>query len=240
MRTTAVFVMICSFLASACCAQRSLSRVRATASRISTVAEARLLKPVGPVLRVTASTPPGQTADSAASTAAPAGNPAYKTGNGVVLTLCNMLDAATSSELRATNVELSSSLLSNMQSKDPSTYMPIIVSSASPLLNNVAFAWFKGLPPEEHSYLLTFKITPLTWQTSTATIKDCLSGYVGSSLFDGNSNTALISPNTGEWRVWFNYAASDGSIGADLRWTNKPTDRWGELEFYYVQLQQLD
>lgn len=239
MKSLSLFAIILSLFAVECCAQKTITLPRAVPSRIATIAEARQLRLPLTTLRVTASSGESEGAPGQAAPSTTIVSTAYKTGSGVVLSPINMYDGSTASTFVAYGVEAYPMTLQTIAQKDPNAYFPIIVSSCASYSPHCVFrAGFSLLPREAHTYVLTFRIIPLSAMTSTQTIKDSLSGSVGDAHFDGS--TAVISPTTGEWRVLFNYAARDGSLAVTTDWKNANPNGWGELEFYYVQLQQLD
>jgi hypothetical protein len=236
MRITVVLAIACSLLASVCRAERLPLPPTGHPSAIYSVTQLRQIKIGHLPPRVNAFARPGLTLETRTGTTTQP-NPAYTTGKGVVLSPINMQDT-TGSILSLSKADYYQKTLQDIAQKDPNTAVRIEISSCSNMSpHRVLSAWFVGLAPEAHSYMLTLRIVgePILGDP----LKDSLIVYAGDTKFTGND--VLISPNTGEWRMTFNYAAgSNGYINVDTDWRDSVPTRESWVLFYYVQLAQLD
>lgn len=183
--------------------------------------------------------PPGAIPKPGPSNTTGTGNDVYRTGSGLVLRPSAMSHASSSSWLIVNSVTVYDSIRSIMEGTAVTEVFGILFLSNrdTPIIRPVN-AYFRDLPSGLHTYMLTLSMTG-------ENIADHVVLQIGENEFD--SSNYVYTPTTGDIRLLFTYDAGAPGNNNELIMTtiwkhNNSTQPWYQvcLEFYYVQLAQLD
>lgn len=161
-----------------------------------------------------------------------AGNPAYRTGTGVVLRVNRMMDTATGSICYLSYVRYSEQTASRVRADDPSASADFWFGNmTTPPTDPFASGTFRQMPYGQHTYMLTLKMQGMNLDTGVKLV-------VGNQVFQGaalNYNRAAH-----EMRVLFTYDAGGVNRGwvyaAAYKIGSDRLVRWAFIDIQLVQL----
>jgi hypothetical protein len=168
-----------------------------------------------------------------------AGNEVYRTGDGLVLKPSAMSHPATLSWLIVFDVTVYASIADVMQGRAVTESFGILLQSNrdAPTMSPLQ-AYFRGLPSGLHTYVFTLSLHGVD-------VADHIVLQMGANEFD--SSDYVYNPTTGDIRFLFTYDAgapdNNNELVMRVKWRhNDASMAWYQrsLEFFYVQLAQLD
>ncbi|MCX6377096.1 MAG: hypothetical protein NTU88_13865 [Armatimonadetes bacterium] len=160
-----------------------------------------------------------------------AGDPAYRTGTGVVLRPPQMTDPATTSAALVTQADFHQLVTSGIRSNSPSAFVPIAFRTPTNPTYPVVEGIFRGLPYSMHTYMLTVSLFNANASQLRVKIGDTYLPTSGLAV-----NTA-----TGEVRAVFTYNAGGTNKGVLHVFVFKTgTPLAASWFFKHIQLAQLD
>ena len=170
-----------------------------------------------------------------------AGNPAYRTGNGVLLDIMHPTRSDPQAVLLVQNVEWNQNIISSLMADNPDPVLSQL-RLAQPQPSFLATAQFKDLPSAKHTYLLTIGTTA---ELEGLKVELLRGSYAVPEYTPGVSNIVQelgpdklsATPGANEVRVLFSYAA--GAEPLSVRWYWGPTGS-ARCEFHHLQFVQLD
>ncbi len=169
------------------------------------------------------------------------GNPAYSTGNGVLLDVMHPTKSNPQAVVLVQNVEWDQNIISSLMADNPDP----ILSQLRPFQSEASFlvtAQFKDLPSAKHTYLLTLGTTA---EVKGMKVELLRGQYAMPEYTPGVSNivqelgpaSLTAKPDTNEVRALFTYAA--GTEPLSVRWYWGPAGS-ARCTFHHLQLVQLD
>lgn len=170
-----------------------------------------------------------------------AGNPAYRTGNGVLLDIMNPMRSDPQAAVLVQNVEWDQNIISSLMADKPD---PVLTQLrlAQPQPSFLVTAQYKDLPSAKHTYLMTLGTTADREELKVQLLRG---SYAVPEYTPGVSNIVQelgpdkLSSSSGvnEVRALFNYAAGTEPLSVRWYWTSSGNAR---CEFHHLQLVQLD
>lgn len=214
--------------------------------RASSITQLKKLKFVGPAklvkkaARLPAKIPPRQSFPiSNTDEGTPTGHEAYRTGEGLVLKPTVFSHTGSGSHLSLGYVDIGRYTIGSLTGDSPRTCLDMFFPSGRDI-PPIAFAagWFNSLPSGQHTYILTLGI-------HADNARDHIMVSMGNSEYRGED--LFYTESTGDIRLLFSYDAgandNDNRITICVTWEHNDTARdwyYQELQFYYIQLAQLD
>lgn len=220
---------------------RSVKILRASSivqmKKLKFTSPAKLVKEAG---KLSAKIPPRQSFPiSNTDDGTPTGHEAYRTGDGLVLKPNAITHTGSGSHLSLGYVDIGRYSIGSLTGDSSRPSLDMFFPSGRDI-PPVAFGvgWFNSLPSGQHTYIVTLGI-------HADNARDHIMVSMGNDEYRGDD--LFYTESTGEIRLLFSYDAgardNDNRLTICVTWEHNDTTRdwyYQELQFYYIQLAQLD